>query len=256
MYYELRFDYAMDDHIYTPDGLKPVTDDDKKEIVDSFVQYLKTRIKDFDLDSADFDDEYVYVRFYSDEVLGQENVKEKVFGDANEYVVAIDKTVEYGSPKDWSYYEEPYYETSEVELDAWISNANILHAEDLDESKEEGCSYKKDAGNVPVGIQMFNSAMGEDLKETIYNTKYRVYYILHGGEMLYGGSNDINEAESFAYQAAKHILGMTQEDKHDRIAAAKSVFIYDIPQDIDVTSQRVEDRIEALVERTKSSWLK
>ena len=456
MYYELRFRYNIED-VYTPDDeIVEVTSDDKQECVNRFVDWFKKRLKDFELSNIDFDDDHVYIDFFSTTPIDNANVSTVIFGKADgDYLSTITKNVYYGQAHDYSYYEEPWYDTAEVEIGMDISDVELLGAEDyevnVNETLEENSNryrrvkralfgddtgkiktfaiispenplgwkdsddetfkseflkwtanpklynkdklaeiksdellhkikktgditlkyggfnyaplkgkyedtensfivfnipyadaeaiarnygqesfffgkpnasgtkisyyktsdacktyqlvettsvvtneadaenffskfglkfrinmqsfgddvesvtdieafeesfdehrpfksraeqrrsaYKKDAGDVTKGVEMFNSAMGESAYLTSRPTRYKVYYNIHANQVLEGGSNDIREAEQFAKDCIDRLASNPWEDKKSLIDAIDSVMIYDHLQEEDVTTSNIE----------------
>lgn len=264
MYYELKFSYTVD-NAYTPDGeLVYISNEDTFECINDFVKWLNKRLKNFELNDVDWDDENLYIRFFSDTKLDDVNVSTVIFGKANgDYLATTTKEVEYGEAHDYSYYEEPYYDTSEVDIDMHISAAEITLAEDCDvvealdemrpfksRAEKRRAAYKDDAGNVQKGVEMFNAAMGEDLEEDYWTNRpvrYKVYYTIHDNQVLEGGSNDLKEAEQFAKACIDRISSNPWEDKHDKIDAIDSVMVYDHLQEEDVTSSDIEKYSDIVV---------
>ncbi len=249
MYYELKFSYDVDT-VYTPEGESvEITREDKQECIDDFVHYLTERIKDFELNDTDFDDDNLYIRFFSDTALDDINIDKVVFGTSNNYVASTTKEIEYGEAHDYSYYEEPYYDTKEVDVEMDIYNAELTIAEEYDTEKVVEENIKDDCGDVEKGIEVFNTAMGEDINTGTINeagywsgrpVKYKVYYNIHNNQVLEGGSNDLREAEQFAKDCIDRLASNPWEDKHDKIDAIDSVMIYDHLQEEDVTTTNIE----------------
>lgn len=250
MYYELTFSYDMD-KAFDPDGERVDIDfDDKHECIKDFTNRLAKYLKNFDLSDVDFDDDTLYIRFFTDTKLDNVNVNSIIFGspDGN-YVATTTKEVPYGSIHDYSYYEEPYYDTADVEIVMTITDAYIEKAEEFETESLSENTDKEDCGDVQKGTEMFNSAMGEDLENTELNetgywanrpVRYKVYYNIHDNEVLEGGSNDVREAEKFAKDCIDRLASNPWEDKQDVIDAIDSVKVYDHLQEEDVTSSYIE----------------
>ena len=133
MYYELIFSYDMD-NAYDPDGERVDIDfNDKHECIKDFTNRLAKYLKNFDLSDVDFDDDTLYIRFFTDTKLDNVNVNSVIFGSSDgNYVATTTKEVPYGSVHDYSYYEEPYYDTADVEIVMTITDAYIEKAEEFE----------------------------------------------------------------------------------------------------------------------------
>lgn len=160
-------------------GIQVERDDVIEQSADMFVDYLKTRFKDFKLQDRDWSGagDEVTIVFDSSEFVDPNEMKDRIFGDSDSYQFIVSRDYEYGEGKDFDYYEEPEYDEMQVDIDVIFQDIGEYSVAPINEDLLDTPSYvetsrlnksmkvKKDAGNVEQGIEMFNAAMGEELKE-------------------------------------------------------------------------------------------
>lgn len=96
MYYQVTFWYELDKFIYTPDDEKHAIDhwDAITDCVKDFKQYLATKLTNFELLDWDFDEqnEFLYLYFYTDTDLTNNNIEAVIFGDKKVFETSTEQS--------------------------------------------------------------------------------------------------------------------------------------------------------------------
>lgn len=139
MYYQVTFWYELDKFIYTPDEEKHAIDhwDAITDCVKDFKQYLATKLTNFELLDWDFDEknEFLYLCFYTDTDLTNNNIEAVIFGDKKVFETSTEQSFYYGEVHDYDYYEEPYQDMADIEIDLVVSKPEITAKSDNEDDE-------------------------------------------------------------------------------------------------------------------------
>lgn len=139
MYYQVTFWYELDKFIYTPDDEKHAIDhwDAITDCVKDFKQYLATKLTNFELLDWDFDEqnEFLYLYFYTDTDLTNNNIEAVIFGDKKVFETSTEQSFYYGEVHDYDYYEEPYQDMADIEIEIVVSKPEITAKSDNEDDE-------------------------------------------------------------------------------------------------------------------------
>lgn len=132
--YDLKLDVEVEDIVYTPDDEEQDVDvrDVISEGVDDLEKSIKKNIKeyfdgyDISFDLNDYEDEEAYITIWSDKELTEEDLNKILYGTKNYFSTYATRTFFYGEVHDYSYYEEPYQDSMDIDLDVTFSGLEIL----------------------------------------------------------------------------------------------------------------------------------
>lgn len=133
-YYEISVGMFMDDEVYTPDEEPHDVDVDeaRDEALDQLEKASKKYIKKYfpenkiEVSTNDYEDELVYMGVTSDIKLQLEDLNHILFGEREYFDAYTSQTFAYGKVHDYSYYELPYQDETDIEIEIRFADISIL----------------------------------------------------------------------------------------------------------------------------------
>lgn len=133
-YYEISVGMYMDDEVYTPDEEPHDVDVDeaRDEALDQLEKASKKYIKKYfpenkiEVSTNDYEDELVYMGVTSDIKLKLEDLNHILFGEREYFDAYTSQTFAYGKVHDYNYYELPYQDETDIEIEIRFADISIL----------------------------------------------------------------------------------------------------------------------------------
>lgn len=133
-YYEISVGMYMDDEVYTPDEEPHDVDVDeaRDEALDQLEKASKKYIKKYfpenkiEVSTNDYEDELVYMGVTSDIKLNLEDLNHILFGEREYFDAYTSQTFAYGKVHDYNYYELPYQDETDIEIEIRFADISIL----------------------------------------------------------------------------------------------------------------------------------
>lgn len=133
-YYEISVGMFMNDEVYTPDEESHDVDVDeaRDEALDQLEKASKKHIKKYfpenkiEVSTNDYEDELVYMGVTSDIKLQLEDLNHILFGEKEYFDAYTSQTFAYGEVHDYSYYELPYQDEIDIEIEVRFADISIL----------------------------------------------------------------------------------------------------------------------------------
>ena len=133
-YYEISVGMYMDDEVYTPDEEPHDVDVDeaRDEALDQLEKASKKYIKKYfpenkiEVSTTDYEDELVYMGVTSDIKLQLEDLNHILFGEKEYFDAYTSQTFAYGKVHDYNYYELPYQDETDIEIEIRFADISIL----------------------------------------------------------------------------------------------------------------------------------